>query len=68
MTGAEGINFITIRIDDKKCTRCYTCINICETGALSLEKGIFIHNAYECSYCKECETECENKAITILEM
>ena len=64
----EGINFITVRIDDNKCNRCYECIDICPTGALSLEQSIFMHNAYECNYEKECEKVCKNNAITILDM
>lgn len=68
MTGAEGINFITVKIDDNKCNRCYECIDVCPTGALSLEQTIFIHNAYECNYEKECEKVCNENAITILDM
>lgn len=68
MTGAEGINFVTVRIDDNKCNRCYDCIEVCPTGALSLEQTIFIHNSYECSYCEVCMDVCEHEAIKILEM
>ena len=63
-----GVNFITIRIDDKQCTRCYTCIESCPTDALSLDKGIFVHNAYECSYDEVCMDVCPENAIKILEM
>ena len=41
MTGADGVNFLTVRIDDSKCTRCYECVNTCPNGALTLDKGIF---------------------------
>ena len=68
MTGAEGINFVTVRIDDKKCERCYECIKACPNKALTLEHGIYCHNAYECNYEKECEQACPENAITILEM
>ena len=68
MTGAEGINYSTIRINDKKCKRCYTCIRSCQNQALTLEKGIFMHNAYSCAYCYECVDACPNKSLTILEM
>ena len=68
MTGAEGINFITVRIDEKKCIRCYGCVEDCPTGALTLEGSIFCHNAYACNYEKECETNCLENAITILDM
>ena len=68
MTGSQGINFITVRIDDKKCTRCYDCIKYCPTEALRLDKGIFTHNAYECAYDEVCMDICPERAITIMEM
>ena len=68
MTGADGVNFLTVRIDDKHCDRCYECVEACPNGALSLDKGIFVHSAYECNYEKECEQACPNNAINILEM
>lgn len=64
----EGVNFCTVRIDDKKCERCYECVKTCPTGALTLEQTIFCHNAYECNYEKECEEQCKQNAIRILEM
>ena len=63
-----GVNFCTVRIDDSKCTRCYECIKACPTSALSLDKGIFVHSAYECSYCEVCMDVCPNDALEILEM
>lgn len=60
--------YATVRIDDKKCKRCYTCIDSCPTGALSLESVIFMHNAYECNYEKECEQACPEQAIRIMDM
>ena len=68
MTGAEGINYVTVHIDDKKCERCYECIKACTNGALTLERGIYIHNAYGCAYCENCMDVCPNNAIEIREM
>ena len=68
MTGSHGINLITVRIDDRKCKRCYNCIRACKYGALTLEHGIYCHNAYECSYCYDCMSACPLDAIEILEM
>ena len=62
------VNFVTVRINDKKCKRCYTCVDECPTGALYLESVIFCHSAYECNYEKECERACPNGAIKILDM
>ena len=64
----EGVNFCTVRIDDKKCNRCYECIELCSTGALTLNQSIFCHNAYECAYCEVCMDVCSEEAIQILKM
>ena len=68
MTGRQGINYCTVRINDKECERCYNCIRTCQNQALTLERGIFTHNAYTCSYCYKCTESCPNQALTILEM
>lgn len=62
------VNFLTVRIDETKCTNCHECINHCPTGALGLIQEIIVHNAYECNYEKECEQICENNAIEIKDM
>ncbi len=70
MTGAEGINFITMRINDSKCDYCMECVNICPNGALTYEETVkcFMHNAYSCAYCEVCMDVCPNSAIQILDM
>lgn len=70
MTGAEGVNFCTVKIDDSKCDYCMECVNTCPNGALTYERDVkvFMHNAYECSYCEVCMDVCDQEAIKILEM
>ena len=70
MTGVDGVNFCTVRIDDKKCTYCLECVNTCPNGALTYDEEVkcFMHNAYECAYCEVCIDVCEPDAIQILEM
>lgn len=70
MTGAEGINFVTVRVDMNKCTLCMECTQTCPNGALTFDKDVvvFMHSAYECNYEKECEKVCNENAITILDM
>ena len=70
MTGVEGVNFCTVRIDNDKCTYCMECVNTCPTNALTYDDTVkcFMHNAYECSYCEVCMDVCEPEALTILEM
>ena len=57
----------TVRIDDKKCQRCYTCIQACPTSALTLDGVAFVHNAEDCCYDECCLDVCPEEAITILE-
>jgi len=70
LTGAEGINFCTVRIDDKKCTYCLECVNTCPNGALTYDETVkcFMHNAYECAYCEVCIDVCPEECIEILDM
>ena len=70
MTGAEGVNFVTVKIDDQKCDYCLDCVNACTTGALTYDNSVkvFMHNAYECSFDEYCMDVCPNSAITILDM
>ena len=67
MTGAEGINFNTIRIDSEKCNYCMKCIINCQYDALTYDSygKVFMHNPNHCSYDKKCEKICNNNAIKI---
>lgn len=62
------VNFITVRIDDKKCEHCLKCVSECPNGALTYYRACFMHNAYECAYCECCEMICSNEAIKIYPM
>ena len=62
------VNFVTVKINKEKCDKCFDCVKCCPNKALTLEKGIFMHNSYGCAYCMVCSDVCPNKAITILEM
>ena len=70
MTGAEGVNFCTVRIDSNKCDYCMECVNTCPNDALTYDNTVkvFMHNAYECAYCEVCMDVCEPEAIKILDM
>lgn len=61
------VNYMTIRIDDKKCDYCLECVTVCSNGALTYDK-CFEHNGAECSYCEVCMDVCPNEAITIYPM
>ena len=61
-----GVNFCTVRIDDKQCTYCLDCVHTCPTGALTWEGDCFNHNPDECSYCECCLDVCNEDALRIL--
>lgn len=67
MTGAEGVNFVTVRIDDSKCDYCLEYVHTCPTSALIWEGKCFEHNPSECQYCEVCMDVCPEECITILE-
>lgn len=49
-------------IDEKKCTKCGICKNICMFDAISDETEI---NEYFCEGCGACKTKCPQKAISL---
>lgn len=62
------VNFMTVKIDDKRCDYCLECVSTCPNGALTYYRACFMHNAYECAYCECCEMICSNEAIKIYPM
>ena len=59
------MNYLTVRIDDKRCNYCLECISVCPTEALTYDK-CFEHKAKLCSNCEVCMDVCEQGAIKIL--
>ena len=70
MTGAEGVNFCTVKVDMTKCTLCMECVHTCPNDALTFDGDVvvFMHSAYECAYCEVCMDVCEPECLEILEM
>ena len=62
------VNFLTVRIDDKKCDYCLECVSACPNQALTFYKACFMHDAYSCAYCEVCMDVCEKEAIKIIGM
>lgn len=56
-----------IKIDEKNCSACGTCLALCPTGSISkkLEEGyqFFCHNSSLCSNCSLCKEACPRNAI-----
>jgi ferredoxin len=60
-----------LKIDEKKCTACGICIQICPTGAISgiSENGhkLIYFNSSLCTNCSLCREACLNQAIDVEE-
>ena len=56
-----------IKRDKKKCTHCGTCIAVCPTGALSIQRPEMSvdFNQKKCSICELCIPLCPTRAMSI---
>lgn len=56
-----------IKRDKKKCTHCGTCIAVCPTGALSIQRPEMSvdFNQKKCSICELCIPLCPTRAMNI---
>lgn len=56
-----------IRRKDKKCTHCGTCIAVCPTGALSIQRPemTVIFDQSKCSICELCIPACPPRAMEV---
>ena len=55
---------MSAKVDDKKCTGCGKCVDICPVQAIKIEKGKAVISD-ECVDCGVCLSECELKALSI---
>ena len=59
---------LKIEIDLEKCSRCKNCIEVCNYGVLEwFEDQPVVVNPSACGRCFECEKNCPEKAIKIIE-
>ena len=53
-------------VDEKKCTGCGTCVEICPMEVFVLEKKkSVVKKPKECVGCKACEVQCPAEAIKV---
>jgi 2-oxoglutarate ferredoxin oxidoreductase subunit delta len=54
------------KIDEKKCTNCGTCIEVCPMGVFEKgEKTAKVAKPDECIGCRACEVQCPEEAIKV---
>ncbi|MFP4403046.1 MAG: ferredoxin family protein [Candidatus Woesearchaeota archaeon] len=53
-------------IDEKKCTNCNTCVDICPVNVFEKgEKTAIVKLPDECIGCRACEVQCPELAIVV---
>lgn len=55
-----------LRASDKKCSRCYACVEICNRGAIAVKNGARIIERAKCDVCFECVDACQYGALSIV--
>ncbi|MGC8604464.1 MAG: 4Fe-4S dicluster domain-containing protein [Desulfomonilaceae bacterium] len=56
------------RIDQNKCTKCFSCVKICPKYVFEKDGSqIQVANPIFCNGCEACVAECPEDAITVLE-
>ena len=50
-------------VDEKRCSGCGTCVDVCPTGAIALRQGMAIIDQERCSQCEACFHACPEQAI-----
>ncbi|MCK4423594.1 MAG: 4Fe-4S binding protein [Candidatus Omnitrophica bacterium] len=55
---------MAVVIDEKKCTGCGICVEVCPVDAIKIDKIAEINE--DCVECLSCIDECPNEAISVL--
>jgi NAD-dependent dihydropyrimidine dehydrogenase PreA subunit len=66
MRALSYLNNNTLRLDEKKCIGCGTCLEVCPHGVFSVEdqKAQILHKRY-CMECGACQKNCPVEAIYV---
>lgn len=58
---------LMMQVDEKRCTGCGRCLEVCPTGAIRLVDGVAAIDASLCRECQACLEACPNGAILAVE-
>ena len=56
-----------MQVDEKRCTGCGRCLDVCPTGAMRLVDGVAAIDTSLCRECQACLEACPNGAILAVE-
>jgi len=56
---------MTAKVDQKKCTGCQTCVDVCPSEAIQIENDKAKIDEAACVDCESCIDECPESAISI---
>jgi len=56
-----------MQVDEKRCTGCGHCLEVCPTGAIRLVDGVAVIETSLCQGCQACLEACPNGAILAVE-
>ncbi len=54
-------------VDERRCSGCGSCIDVCSVGAISLQNGVARIDQDLCLECEVCASACPEKAILTIE-
>lgn len=55
-----------VYVDDKRCTGCATCVEVCPTGAIAIVDDVATINQERCDACQACVEACPNGAMLVV--
>jgi len=55
-----------VYVDEKRCTGCATCVEVCPTGAIAIVDDVATINQGRCDACEACVEACPNGAILLV--
>ncbi len=64
-TLAKGAPFGDVVVEAEKCTRCFSCVQICPVDALKIEEGALAFIEKDCMQCGLCVEGCPESVMTL---